>query len=97
MWRLMATVLVISDTGSVSMTMTHTDWPSEQQCMEIVQSHYQAPPPKEFNGHLVTAKVSASCVQVRDSEPLPAPAPARGRSPRPPQLPPVFPFHLFFH
>jgi len=95
MWRLMATILVISDTGSVSMTVSHTDWPSEQQCIEIIQSHYQAPPPKEFNGHTVTAKVSASCVPVRESEQLP-PAPARGRPQRPPQFPPGFPFQLFF-
>ena len=89
MWRLMATILIVSDTGSVSLTMDHTDWPTEQQCRELLKSHYQSPPPREFNGHLVTATVSASCVPVNP------PVLARGGG-RPPPLPPGFPFSEFF-
>ena len=29
-WRLMASVLVISDTDSVSLVSDHSDWPNEQ-------------------------------------------------------------------
>jgi hypothetical protein len=67
-WRLMATVLLMSDTGSPSLVLSHTDWPTERQCREIIASHYQPPPPREFNGHNVTVKISASCVAVIGSE-----------------------------
>jgi hypothetical protein len=63
-WRLMASILAMSDTGSVSVVVSHTDWATEQQCAEIIGSHYQSPPPREFNGHTVTVKISASCVPV---------------------------------
>ena len=63
-WRLMATILAMSDTGSVSLVVSHTDWPSEMACRQILASHYTPPPDTVFNGHLVTAKVSASCVPV---------------------------------
>jgi hypothetical protein len=71
-WRLMASILVMSDTGSVSLTLSHTDWPTEQQCREIVNSHYQPPKPIEMNGHAVVAKISASCVPVETMD-LPPP------------------------
>ena len=32
-WRLMASVLVVSETGSVSLVSDNTDWPSEQACI----------------------------------------------------------------
>jgi len=60
----MATILVMSDTGSVSLVATHTDWPDEMACRQILASHYQPPPVSSFNGHNVTAKISASCVPV---------------------------------
>jgi len=67
-WRLMASILVMSDTGSVSLVTSHTDWPDEMTCRQILQSHYTAPPEREFNGHRVTVKISASCVPVGVSE-----------------------------
>jgi len=63
-WRLMASILVMSDTGSVSLSLTHSDWPSEPQCRAVINSHYQQPKPIEMNGHAVVAKISASCVPV---------------------------------
>jgi hypothetical protein len=57
-------IMVMSDTGSTSLVATHTDWPSERQCREVLVSHYTPPPPTEFNGHMATAKISASCVPV---------------------------------
>ena len=64
MWRLMAFIVGMSDTGSVSMIASHTDWPNEVACRQILQSHYTAPPVTIFNGHEVTVKISASCVPV---------------------------------
>jgi len=89
-FRLMATILVMSDTGSVSLVATHTDWPSEQQCRAVLASHYTPPPPTIFNGHEVTAKVSASCVPVNlpvgDGQPVatmpPLPPPLANILPR---------------
>jgi hypothetical protein len=88
MWRLMATILVMSDTGSVSLVATHTDWPTEQQCRELIQTHYQSPQPKELNGHLVTAKVSASCVPI--NPPVMAQSEHRRPQPNPLDFFPMF-------
>jgi hypothetical protein len=89
-WRLMATILVMSDTGSVSLVATHTDWPDETSCRQILQSHYTPPPDKEFNGHKVTAKISASCVPV-DSAPLAAHVPPSPQAYGPPPVANVVP------
>lgn len=67
-WRLMASILMMSDTGSVSLVVSHTDWPDEASCRAILQSHYTSPPDREFNGHRVTVKISASCVPVGNTE-----------------------------
>jgi hypothetical protein len=97
-WRLMATILAVSDTGSVSLVATHTDWPTELQCRDMLVSHYTPPPPTIFNGHEITAKVSASCVLVvppviaRTELPVGSP----GWRPRPPAPPPGFIIPPFF-
>jgi len=84
MWRLMAMIMVMSDTGGVSLVATHTDWPDEVSCRQILQSHYTPPPPTEFNGHMATAKISASCVPVGLVAP---PVVAEGGDMVPPLLP----------
>jgi hypothetical protein len=71
-WRLMASLLVMSDTGSVSLVTSHTDWPSEAQCRGVIASHYQQPRPIEMLGHAVDVKISASCVPVEPTD-LPPP------------------------
>jgi hypothetical protein len=63
-WRLMAFIVAMSDTGSVSMVTAHTDWPDEMSCRQILRSHYTPPPDTVFNGHNTTVKISASCVPV---------------------------------
>ncbi|MCA1452860.1 hypothetical protein I6F35_06445 [Bradyrhizobium sp. BRP22] len=64
-WRLMASVLVVSDAGSIALTSEHTDWPSERACIHVVQSIYSIPPTAQvIGGHRVTIKMSASCVPV---------------------------------
>jgi len=82
-WRLMATILAMTDTGSISLVVSHTDWPDEVACRQIMQSHYTPPPPTEIAGHLITTKISASCVPVRYGEP----PPQAGRPP-PVRIPP---------
>jgi hypothetical protein len=73
-WRLMASIIAMSDTGSVSLVLSHTDWPDEVACRQILQSHYTPPPPTTFNGHSVTVKISASCVPVDGVASSPPPA-----------------------
>ena len=93
-FRLMATIIAMSDTGSVSLVVAHTDWPDEIACRQILQSHYSPPPPTIFNGHEVTVKISASCIPVGGMVP-PIQAPVANRLPPPPiGIPP--PFGNFF-
>ena len=81
-WRLMASVIAVSGTGDVSLVLSHTEWPSEQQCRAIIASHYQPPPPREINGHVITVKISASCVPVEQDVAPPLPPPLAQMMPR---------------
>jgi hypothetical protein len=67
MWRLLASVLVVSDTGGVSMTLTHTDWPTEVVCKEMIETMYRAPESAVIGGHKLAIKTTASCVPVGGS------------------------------
>ena len=90
MWRLMAFIVGMSDTGSVSMVTSHTDWPNEVACRQILQSHYTAPPTTIFNGHEVAVKISASCVPV-GLVPIAPPPPVNIPPPIADILPRIFP------
>jgi hypothetical protein len=92
-WRLMASILVMSDTGSVSLVTQSTDWPDEVSCRETLQSHYSVPPPQSVDGHRVTIKISASCVPVSGEQQIGLPPPIANILPRifpgaPPMLAP---------
>jgi len=64
-FRLMATVLVVSETGSVSLVTDNTDWPTEQACIRVVENIYNIPATaKVVGGFKVTIKMTASCVPV---------------------------------
>jgi hypothetical protein len=64
-FRLMATVLVVSETGSVSLVSDHTDWPTQQACESVVQHIYNVPATsKVVGGFKMTVKMTASCVPV---------------------------------
>jgi hypothetical protein len=63
-WRLLVSVLAVSDTGGVAVTSESSNWPTEQQCIEVVRNHYQNPPSQEIGGHRVTMRVAATCVPV---------------------------------
>ena len=88
MFRLMAFIVAMSDTGSVSMVTAHTDWPDEQACRAILQSHYSPPPETVFNGHNVAVKISASCVPVNDAQVPVLQAPVANGRPPPINVPP---------
>lgn len=63
-WRLLASVLAVSDTGGITVTSENSNWPTEAQCIEVIQTYYRAPPPQTINGHRIEMKASASCVPV---------------------------------
>jgi len=63
-WRLLASVLAISDTGGLSVTSESSNWPTEAQCIDVVRNFYTVPPPQDINGHRVVMKVSATCLPV---------------------------------
>ena len=64
-WRLFATVLAVSDTGSIALNSEHTDWPSERSCISATESIYGvSKPTQSFAGHNVTVVIRASCMQV---------------------------------
>jgi len=64
MWRLLASVLVVSDTGGVSMTLTHNDWPTEAVCQEMIATMYRAPEEATIGGRRLTIKTTAQCVPI---------------------------------
>jgi hypothetical protein len=65
MWRLIASILAVSDTGSIALVSDHSDWPSERACMQAVQRIYTMPrEPQAINGHRITLKASAACMPV---------------------------------
>jgi hypothetical protein len=64
-WRLFATVLAVSDTGSIALNSVHSDWPSERSCISATETIYSAAKPTQsFGGHNVTIKISAACLPV---------------------------------
>ena len=70
MWRLMATMIVVSGTGSVGVDSTITDWPTEAECREIIRTIYSAPPNGEIGGHKLTIRMSAQCIPVGIYQPV---------------------------
>lgn len=98
-WRLLASVMALTDTGSIAVTSEHTDWPTEVQCNEVLQKFYTASPPQQIDGHRITVRISGVCVPVIDghateyvARPQPPPVDCRyligGRVPQPGCLPP---------
>ena len=65
-WRLMATVVSFSDTGSVAMVSDHSDWPSERACIAAIEKVYKVPrEPDMVDGHRVTFRAKAICIPVQ--------------------------------
>lgn len=64
-WRLVASVIAVSDTGSIALVTDHTDWPSERSCIAAVEQLYKAPEvPPVIGGRKIALKISASCMAV---------------------------------
>ena len=76
-WRLMASMIAVTDAGSVSITQSNTDWPSERICKTVKEQLYsqpQLPATVVFKDdeygynnvrRRVIIKVSAECVLVQ--------------------------------
>ena len=64
-WRLIASVIAVSDTGSIALVTDHTDWPSERSCIQAVEQLYKAPQESPvIGGRKIALKISASCMAV---------------------------------
>jgi hypothetical protein len=66
MWRVFASVLAISDTGSIALTSEHSDWPSERACLLAVQRLYTAPrqQPVKVGEHEISIRMTATCMEI---------------------------------
>lgn len=65
LWRLFASVVAITDSGSIAMSNNQTDWPTERSCMAAVQQVYVAPrEPQTIGGQPVTFRIKATCLRV---------------------------------
>jgi hypothetical protein len=61
MWKLFATVLVMSDTGSVAVSSIATDFANRAACMAVAHELYPAKIEQTLQGHVVTVRTSAEC------------------------------------
>ena len=94
MWRLLFTMIVVSDTGSVSVTSDHTDWPTQEICQRMAATMYTVPKTSTVNGRRLTAEARAVCVPVGYPEQQYEP-PEVYYNPPPPPPPPPFPAFSF--
>jgi hypothetical protein len=62
----MATVLMMSDTGSIAISQSHTDWPSEQSCRRAVQIHFNQGHGETatLGGRTITIRITATCGMI---------------------------------
>ncbi len=65
-WRLIASVLVVTETGGVSVTDHHHDWPDEPTCLAVIQKNYTVPPGQQQVGNTkLDIRIRASCFPLR--------------------------------
>jgi len=84
MWRLMFTMLAVSNNGGVAVVADHTDWPTEQACRYAARELYGTPPTITVGGALVTINSKAICVPV--DQPPPPVEVSRRPLPTPPEV-----------
>jgi hypothetical protein len=94
-WRLMASVIALTDAGSVAVTTDHTDWPTQQACEHIIATLYTGPPTITVGGVNLSLRMKATCVPVGDGPVDYAAEGSPGWSPRPP-APPAPPRPTYF-
>lgn len=78
MWKLFATVLAISDTGSVPVSSIATDFADRGACQAAARQLYPATMDRELQGHKISIRSAAECRQDGHGPPLP-PLPFFGR------------------
>ncbi|WP_035691821.1 hypothetical protein [Bradyrhizobium elkanii] len=72
MWKLFATVLALTDTGSVSITSIATDFANREACKAAARDLYPPIIERELQGHRLSIRAAAEC---RTDGPPPPPPP----------------------
>jgi len=86
MWRLMFTMLAVSNNGGLAVVTDHTDWPTERACRYAARELYDTPPTITLGGVVVTINAKVSCVPVNPSVEM-----SRRMPPPPPEAPAYMP------
>jgi hypothetical protein len=73
MWKLFATLLVVSDTGSVSMTVTTAEFTTQNACIAVGRELFTVDGESVLNGHKVVIKPRFACRPDSGAEGMPPP------------------------
>ena len=90
MWKLLATMVAMSDTGSIAMTQIATDFVTRQACERAARELFPLSFERDLNGHHLALRSSAEC--RLDGDGLPPPPPVRLQRLPPPGIFFGFPF-----
>lgn len=64
-WRLFATTIVMSDTGSIAIADDHMDYPSERSCRAAIEQYYQLQQEQQRIGdRIITIRLAARCDKI---------------------------------
>jgi hypothetical protein len=83
-WKLFATMVAMSDTGSVAMTQIATDFSTRPACERAAQELFPESFERDLNGHHLVMRSAAEC-RLGGGDRLSPPPPVQ---PLPPPLPP---------
>ncbi|WP_028164101.1 hypothetical protein [Bradyrhizobium elkanii] len=61
MWKLFATVLALTDTGSVSVSSVVTDFANREACKAAARDLYPSVIERELQGHKISIRAAAEC------------------------------------
>jgi hypothetical protein len=75
MWKLFAMALALSDTGSVSVALTTTNFASQADCQAAAQELFPKAMDQDVQGHHVSIRASAECRLDGGLPPPPIPMP----------------------
>lgn len=62
MWKLFATVVALSDTGSISVALSESTFASRQSCEAAIAQLFTQPGQHEQDGHRYTVRPNAKCL-----------------------------------
>jgi hypothetical protein len=74
-WKLFATVLAISDTGSVSVSSIATDFVDRGACEAAAHDLFPGTVERDVQGHRITIRAAADCRPDGSGPPPPPPPP----------------------